>query len=182
MQETIRQDWIRELREEGLRAVDRLYLQWREEFLAFASRYGGAEDDVLDAYQDALIILYENVRKGKLTELTSSPKTYLFSIGKYTLLNSLKRQGKQRELATNLVAEQATTWTPPDDGLSDRQQQLLGALQGLGKSCRELIDLFYYQRLSIREIVAQTGLKNENTVKAQKSRCVKSLRENMQKV
>ncbi len=181
MAETIHQDWIRELREEGLRAVEKLYAQWREEFLAFASRYGGSQDDVLDAYQDALIILYENVRKGKLTELSSSPKTYLFSIGKYTLLNSLKRQGKQRTLVSEAV-EQEVSWTPPDDELNDRQQRLMVALKGLGKSCQELIDLFYYQRLSIREIVAKTGLKNENTVKAQKSRCVKSLRANMQKV
>lgn len=181
MQKTIHQDWIRKLREEGLGAVDRLYLQWREEFLAFASRYGGSQEDVLDAYQDALVILYENVRKGKLTELSSSPKTYLFSIGKYTLLNSLKRQGRQSALASEVVEEEAS-WMPVDDELSDRQQSLLQALKALGKSCRELIDLFYYQRLSIREIVAKTGLKNENTVKAQKSRCVKSLRANMQKV
>lgn len=181
MAKAIHQDWIRALREEGLRAVERLYTQWREEFLAFASRYGGSQDDVLDAYQDALVILYENVRKGKLTELSSSPKTYLFSIGKYTLLNNLKRQGKQRALVSETV-EQAVNWTPVDDELNDRQQRLMEALKGLGKSCRELIDLFYYQRLSIREIVAKTGLKNEDTVKAQKSRCVKSLRANMQKV
>ena len=124
MQKTIGQDWIRELREEGLSAVERLYAQWREEFLAFASRYGGSQDDVLDAYQDALIILYENARKGKLTELTSSPKTYLFSIGKYTLLNSLKRQGKQQTLVPE-VAEQEPAWTSPDDELSDEEQAML---------------------------------------------------------
>lgn len=175
------QDWIVELKQEGLQAVERLYEQWREEFLAFAHRYGASQEDILDAYQDALIILYENVRKGKLKKLSSTPKTYLFSIGKYTLLNKLKRQGKEREVAQEATAS-TVEWEEVDDQLNDRQQQLLAALERLGKSCRELINLFYYQKLSIREIVAQTGLKNENTVKAQKSRCVKSLRENMQKV
>lgn len=178
MIETKGQDWITELRQKGLSAVEGMYQQWRSDFLAFAQRYQVSEEDRLDAYQDAIIILYENVRSGKLTELSSSPKTYLFSIGKYTLLNKQKAARKQTTLETAQL-EDRTDWEVPTDELAERQQKMYQVLKQLGASCQELIQLFYYQRLSIKEIVLKTGLKNENTVKAQKSRCIKSLRERL---
>ena len=178
MAEVSSQQWIERLRAQGLSAIEALYEQWRADFLAFANRYQMRDEDVLDVYQDALITLYENVRTGRLQELSSSPKTYLFSIGKYMLLNKLKQQGREVALKVEHVKEEAS-WEAVDNQLNPRQEQLLRALENLGGSCRKLIQLFYYQKLSIKEIVAQTGLKNENTVKAQKSRCVKTLRQNM---
>lgn len=65
----------------------KIYREYRKEFLSWAyNNYGAGEDDALDSFQDAMIILYKNVREGKLTDLQSSLKTYLFSIGKNVLL------------------------------------------------------------------------------------------------
>ncbi|MEM9928992.1 MAG: sigma-70 family RNA polymerase sigma factor [Bacteroidota bacterium] len=159
----------------GLAAVEDLYLSWREDFIAFAKKYPAPEDDVLDAYQDALIVLYENVVSGKLQTLTSSLKTYLFSVGKYTLINKLKANNKL--VAYKPDINEATP--PTEDPLNERQQAMFQALQHLGDQCQRIIELFYFQRQSIKSIVNITGLKNENTVKAHKSRCLKSLKEKL---
>ncbi|MEM9936719.1 MAG: sigma-70 family RNA polymerase sigma factor, partial [Bacteroidota bacterium] len=51
------------------------------------------------------------------------------------------------------------------------------AYQQMGDKCRELLKLFYYRGFSIKEIVVETGYKDENTVKSYKSRCLKKLKE-----
>lgn len=173
-------DWILNLRQNGLQAIETLYQEWRNDFVAFAQRYGAPEEDILDAYQDAVVVLYENILNGKLQQFSSTPKTYLFSIGKYKLLNKLKAKNKLVGLSAN-ESEGAEEWTYPEQDLNQRQQRMYQALKQLGASCQQLIQLFYYQKLSIREIVVKAGFKNENTVKAQKSRCIKSLRERLQK-
>jgi RNA polymerase sigma-70 factor (ECF subfamily) len=169
--------WLDRLRDEGLTAVEALYLSWREDFIAFAQKYAAPEADVLDAYQDAIIILYDNVTNEKLTNLTSSLKTYLFSIGKYTLLNKIK--ANQRVVAYEANDTEEPLPPEPEPALNERQVAMFQALQGLGDRCQKIINLFYFEKQSIKSIVSLTGLKNENTVKAHKSRCLKSLREKM---
>jgi RNA polymerase sigma-70 factor (ECF subfamily) len=169
--------WLERLRVEGLSAVEALYLSWREDFIAFAHKYAAPEADVLDAYQDAIIILYENVINEKLTNLTSSLKTYLFSVGKYTLLNKIK--ASQLVVAFEVDDTEESPLSAEEPVLDERQTAMFQALQGLGDRCQKIINLFYFEKQSIKSIVSLTGLKNENTVKAHKSRCLKSLREKM---
>ena len=171
--------WIARLKAEGLTALESLYLAWRTDFLEFAKRYDASKEDILDVYQDALIIFYENIKSGKLNELTSSPKTYLFSVGKYTLLNKLK--GRHNLVNLEIEKVEQPTGLEPIEPLNNRQELMLNALKQLGPTCKRLIELFYYEKLSIKEIVTELNLKNENTVKAHKSRCIKSMREKINK-
>ena len=74
------QQLLSRIQEEGMSALEEVYREYREDFLHFALRFGLSESECLDAYQDVMIAFYENVKEGKLTTLTSSLKTYLFSI------------------------------------------------------------------------------------------------------
>ena len=95
------QELLSRIQEEGMSALEEVYREYREDFLHFALRFGLSESECLDAYQDVMIAFYENVKEGKLTTLTSSLKTYLFSIGKYNLLNQLKN--KKRTAPTEAI-------------------------------------------------------------------------------
>ena len=65
------------------KVLEKLYDDIRQPFLVWASQlYQCESEDAVEIYQKAYTILYMNVRNGKLTSLTSSVKTYLFSIGK----------------------------------------------------------------------------------------------------
>jgi len=170
-------DWIRELRTYGLEALQPVYQIYREDFLQFCRSYGAEDDDILDVYQDAIIALYENVVTGKLQQLRSSLKTYIFSIGKHLLLNKLKR-GQRTTLEENPLSDseiiKPIVWKNLE--LSQQQQRMQQALDTLGGTCRELLLLFYYERFSMEAIAARMGYKNTNTAKAHKARCMKSLR------
>lgn len=165
------------LRSEGSNGLKQFYESYRNDFMAFARKYTSAEEDVLDVYQDTVIAFYENVSREKIKTLRSSLKTYLFSIGKYKLIDHLKRKGKtissddpeySRELIDDSVEEKIQ--------LNEQQTQLKQALNQLGEQCRDLLLLFYYRRYSIDAIREEMNYKNDNVVKAHKSRCMKKLR------
>ena len=61
--------------------------------------------------------------------------------------------------------------------LTENQNKLYTALNKIGTRCRNILELFYLQGLSIKEILATENYSSENTVKAQKSRCLKQLKE-----
>lgn len=159
-------------------ALDQFYVEHRSAFLRFASRYQLVQEDVLDAYQEAVIVFFEQLMAGKLDALKSSVKTYLFSIGKYKLIDRIREKDKTLPMLENQLDERWETNAQEEQlTLTHRQQQLREALDELGGKCRELLLLFYYQRYSIDAIRTAMGYKTDNVVKAHKSRCMKSLRE-----
>jgi len=59
---------------------------------------------------------------------------------------------------------------------TDRQKALAQRMNEISDSCRSLLKLFYYRGLTIDDIVEQTHYKDSNTVRSQKSRCLKHLK------
>ncbi len=166
---------IQSVREDGMKALESVYRAFRGEFLGFGRRFQVSDADILDAFQDAIIAFYENVMEGKIEELGSSVKTYIFSIGKYQLLNKLKRDKRTVD-----EIESSMEFENPFQNkfhLTHQQTMMKSALDNLGKQCQRLILLFYYRRFSIEAIMHEMNYSNENTVKANKSRCMKSLKE-----
>lgn len=157
--------------------LERFYEQHRAAFILFASRYGLEEADVLDAYQDAVIALYEQVVEGRLKELSSSIKTYLFAIGKNKLVDRLRAKGRELKQLDPVEIDQVglEEWEEKIE-LSHRQLKVKAALDQLGGPCQQLLLLFYYQRYSIEAIRLEMGYHTDNVVKANKSRCMKKLR------
>lgn len=165
---------LKELKLGNRDLLGRLYLEHRDAFLAFSKKFPLDETDRLDAWQDALVVLYDNICSGRLIELKSSLKTYLFSIGKYILLAELRRRDKVF-LAAETEGELLSELVFPDEG-KDEDEYMQLALKDLGESCRELLTYYYYENFSIEAIAIRMGYANENTVSAQKSRCLKKLK------
>ncbi len=157
------------------------YTSFKSDFIAFAYKYTRDKEIILDVYHDAFIILYENILSSKLVELHSSLKTYVFSIGKYTLINRLKKESSVSDLnedfQDNALAQVHVSEF--DFGAEGEFTRVREQMAQLGEKCRELLSLFYYKKYSIEAIMHQMGYKNENTVKAHKSRCIKTLREKL---
>lgn len=154
----------------------RLYDAHRAAFVAFAHTYKISEEIGIEIYQDAFIVLYENVASGKLTSLSSSIKTYLFSIGKYKILEHHRARKKLVRVTEDEFDVVTHEIVMEEEIENTQQQQLQEILPKLGKRCRNILELFYLQGLKIDEIKQAEGYENANTVKAQKSRCLKQLK------
>ncbi len=155
------------------REIEKLYNQYRNGFILFLSRYGLPQDELTDIYQDAVVALIENARKGLMDDLEVELKTYLFAIGKFMVF---KRLRKEKEInAEDLIFE----WY--DAGNEETESpRLREALNRLGGRCYELLNLFYYQGKKLDEIQVLMGYDKKDVLKSQKSRCLKQLKEMME--
>ncbi len=164
-----------ELRKGNRMVFEALYTDHRVAFINYGKGFELVEDVLLDIYQDATIALFQNFVTKQVVLETSSVKTYLFGIGKFMILTHLKKTKhvyldklEQREY------DQIEIETPEE---TLESKQLAKGFKLLGEKCKELLRLYYYRSLTIKEIVEHSQYKDENTVKSYKSRCMRQLRE-----
>lgn len=163
-------------------AFKKVYEDNRALFLNFAKKYTLGDEEVLDVYQDAYVALYENIHNGKFSELKSAIGTYLISIGKYKIMERLRKNSKQtnNEFLLNKVEEvdnEIEEFDIIQDELSPEQKLLKQYFEKLGEKCKQILNLFYYKQYNIKEIMVEGNYNSENVVKSQKSRCLKTLKE-----
>jgi len=155
-----------------------LYKLHRQEFINWVwQQYKMESDDAADVFQDTIITLRRNIVKGKLVELTSSLKTYLFAIGRNLALSRLKQNKKWYTNPDILELEEdgqeSITATLE---LNERQVWVKTLIAKLGEPCVSILRLYYYKSYSMEAIASTLGYKNENVVKSQKLRCIKALK------
>ncbi|AWW30178.1 sigma-70 family RNA polymerase sigma factor [Echinicola strongylocentroti] len=170
---------IQSIRNGNKKDLGKVYTIHKPQFVDFAKKYTKEEDMILDIYQDSVIILYENILSGKLATLQSSLKTYLFAIGKHKLMEYSRKKGKAPHV--NIPIEEINLFEEIDPygmDLEDEKAILLQtAYRKLGQKCREVLRLFYYEGKKLDEIQQTLRYDSKDTVKSQKSRCLKQLKE-----
>ncbi|UZO82204.1 sigma-70 family RNA polymerase sigma factor [Aquimarina sp. ERC-38] len=170
---------IRLLKKGGNHSLEKMYTSYRTSFIQFAGKYDLTHDDVIDIYQESFIALREHAIRGKLDDIKSSVKTYLFSIGKYKIYDLLKQKQKTttfEDLPEDTETE-ALSYIFKEAEPSPQSKRLHESFKKLGKRCQEMLTLFYYRGLTIDEITLSLGYENKSVVKSQKSHCLKALKE-----
>ena len=166
--------------EESIRTF---YRDHRNEFIHYGLKHNIDKENLIDIFQDIVIIYFEQKESGKINNLRCTEKTYLFSLGKYKIIDFLRRNSRTINVTHDQLPDESVDPKIINEvGLTDHQKLLAAGMEQLGKKCREIIFLFYYQQLSIVEIAATMGYKTENVVKANKSRCMKTLRQIVNKM
>lgn len=173
---------LEDLRQGSDQTLRQVYEENRDKFLNYARRYNLPEDENIDVYQDAYIIFYDNVMDGKIQSFTSSISTYLFGIGKYLILDRLRKNKKMvgNNFDLSLVKEDDNliqNIEMEEQDMTPEQELLARHFKDLGKQCQELLTLYYYRGFTIKEIMESENYNSENVVKSAKSRCMKTLRE-----
>jgi RNA polymerase sigma factor (sigma-70 family) len=156
-----------------------LYKLYRDEFIKWIC-YNNAcsEDEAKDAFQEAIIIFYQNIHEGKITELTSGVKTYLFSIGRFKVLNGIKKT--QRLVTFDRVPEinvMEPTENPIDDSHNEEynQETIKKYLSLQCEDCQKVLKMFYFEGLDMKTIAEKMGYKNSDVAKKKKYECFKKL-------
>ncbi|WP_420572285.1 RNA polymerase sigma factor [Kordia sp.] len=162
------------LRSDDKKALETIYVQYKNEFLNYSKKYGLDRLSALDIYQDAIIAMHHNFVSSQLVLTSSSIKTYLFGIGKFKILKKLKEEDKFLRVETE---EKGYTEIQIEESSPSEQSVVLSAhLKKISESCRKVLELFYYRNLTVDEIVQLTEYKDGNTVRSHKSRCLKRLK------
>lgn len=155
-----------------------LYHEYRDRFIALGYEYGLTETEGLEIFHDSFIILKNHAKKGNLDKVEHQLSTYFITIGKYRIFDFLKKRGRSPLQFQHELPELAEDVEHQhDEQITDIQALVLEELKTLTPACRKMLTLFYLEGLSIEEIVTVGKYDNVNVVRAQKSRCLKILKE-----
>ena len=160
-----------------------VYLNNRTPFVRFLQKqFQASEEDALETYQFSILRLYDNIVYGRLTELSSSLQTYLFSIGKNVYREQLRLKQKENPSDTQfllrLVMDENTT-TQDEVLLQEKEikyKKMAAGLLKMGNPCKALLEYFYYDKWSMQQIADALGFKNTNVAKTKKGKCLKRLK------
>ncbi len=163
--------------------LERLYAQYRSEFIIWAGRrYNCADDTSAEVYQRAFIILYYNIKDGKITELKSSLKTYLFAIAKNVFRERFRDKHNKTSDIEQGAAIQEVDYDIDETYKKEHQKKVVARLlQRIGEPCKTVLHLFFFKNYSVEAIAITMGYKDERVVSKRKSVCLKQLRELMKK-
>ncbi|MEL7146436.1 MAG: sigma-70 family RNA polymerase sigma factor [Bacteroidota bacterium] len=179
MREASDQAVVNSLKKGNDASFRQFYLEERIPFIQWCQKNTPlSEDEIGDLYQEAQMHLYENIVGGRLSKLTSSLKTYLYSIAKNQLKTRFKKMVviKKHE---EQVHEHLTYLKEPEEVAPDQKKrinQLADGIAAMAQPCKSLLLLFYYENLRFKEIASRLGYKNESVAKNQKKRCLEKLK------
>ncbi len=158
-------------------ALTSIYTDNKESFVNYAHKFSVSNEIIVDIYQDATIALYENAIDGKMNNLKCSIKTYLFSIGKNMIYEQLRKDKKAVLVNTDLLKDEFDhDITYDTEVLNNNQIQLQNGFKLLGEQCKKILTLFYYNGLTLDEIMQSLNYSKKDVVKSQKSRCLAKLK------
>ena len=160
------------------KAIESYYHSHRSHFISWAQlNYNISLSDCQDVYQEVMIILVTKIQNKQITKITSSLKTLLFGIGKQLIRNRVKliynKGVREEKYYRKVINEQVNN--EPDD----RFVIIMSILDDMKEPCRSLLKLFYIDNISLKEIAVTLNYKSAESVKVQKHRCLKQLKENI---
>ncbi|MEM7370387.1 MAG: sigma-70 family RNA polymerase sigma factor [Bacteroidota bacterium] len=171
------QEAFKQLRDGSEEILKTLYRKYRGEFGQWAMKKRDcSQEEALDAFQEGMIILYEKIQSGHITELRSTLKTLLFGIAKNRLYKHLPKEVKMTpEIHSGLPEEEVSTWGEWES--NELAEQLARLVAKMKAPCDQILYFFYYRNFSMESIANRLGYSNERVAKTQKNRCMKRLRQ-----
>src|SRR4029079_1220186 len=155
-----------------------LYQQHFESLSSFIIHNNGNAEDAQDVFQEVLVAFIQLVKQEKFRG-ESSIKTFLFAMNRNIWFNELKRRKRAIEREIKYDKMQPAEEEQVDQIIENREAsgKLIQVLESLGESCKKILLLYYYENLSMTEILAQLDYENEQVVRNKKYKCMKKLEE-----
>jgi RNA polymerase sigma factor (sigma-70 family) len=175
-------DLVEAIREKDLleQAILQLYEDHAEITSSFIMGKGGTEQDADDIFQETIVSFIDSVQKGKFRQ-EAGIRTFLISISKNIWYNEIRRRQRAGNREKIFEMDRDQEEGPVTETIHDREmkQQMNKLLQELGESCKKILELFYYENLSMKEIVTQMHYENEQVVRNKKYKCLQELTDKM---
>lgn len=143
-------------------------------------RRADAEDVFIDAYE----VFQKRIRSGniKLETLTCSPESFFYAIGKNKSLALLRTKKKMVDVQPEEIESLQQAEIPfdiADENLEARVESLKENMAKMPSKPRQILELYYHQGKSHKEIAKILKYANERTSRRVKHRALKYLKELM---
>lgn len=157
---------VKEETREGL--FTRLYLEGFPAVARHISRSGGNLEEARDIFQETLLVYYERVVIAGF-QPEKVHKAYLLGIAKNMWLKKCRKGSHTEPLDDLDIAEPASEQV--------RTEKLLSFLKQTGEKCMDLLQSFYYEKLSMEILSKRFGFKSERSATVQKYKCLEKMRD-----
>jgi len=168
-------DILQRIKVDDPRIVTQLYKQYHGEFTGYIRKkypdFGMAEAE--DIFSDCFQVFCGDIKGGQLNSISGTIKSYFYKIGWRLAYDEYHRKGRANG---GTIPEPQI---PSEEDWNDKEKQSLMLVQtvgGLTEPCKTLLELFWFKEKSDKEIVELTDYKSADTVKNQRSRCLKTLK------
>ncbi len=153
-----------------------IYQEYSDKISSFLMNYGASEQEAQDVFQEMVVAFIDIVKKDRYRP-EAKLGTFLTAVAKNMWFNEVKK--KERSAIREKHFEKGRDQVEADVSqlISEREmkKQMRDLLYKLDEPCRKILLLFYYENLSMKEIVQHLPYENEQVVRNKKSKCLQSL-------
>lgn len=141
------------------------------------------KEDIEDIFQESLIVLMRKVKSnGLIIPREGVIFSYLVEIGKRTACNFLRKQNHLSSAdAVTILAKQHYNSEDNDMAAEEKQQMqndfLDRVFDSMPAECRQLLKLFYWERKPMDDIASILGMRNADSAKTKKSKCMNKFKD-----
>jgi RNA polymerase sigma factor (sigma-70 family) len=161
-------------------AIRYIYQSYFEDLSSLIIHNSGTRQDAEDTIQEVIVTFIDVVRNGRFRG-ESSIKTFLMSLTRNIWLNNLRK--KERSSARDVIFEKQREQVEDNmlEHIAEREKkkQVLLLLDQAGEMCKKILLLFYFQELSMKEMLAHLPYDNEQVIRNKKSKCLQKLSEQL---
>ncbi len=157
------------------KVLDFVYENFFHQIKALINQNNGTDEDARDIYQDAIMVIYQKVKKDDLS-LNCSFGTYLYSVCRLLWLKQLEKKKLNKLFVEDSVmfVELAEDEILNADDLNERYKLYQDHFKRLSYNCQKILELFL-AKIPLKEIARILGLKSDQYVKKRKHQCKEKL-------
>jgi len=154
-----------------------LYKKFFQMVYSLVRLNSGSRIHAEDVFQETLVVIYENIRKGNFRE-ESRLSTYLYSISRNIWYKEFSRIYRQLKFSDSYDFDDRVEECWSED--STKSKLIEELFKMTTKKCAELLKFFYFEKLSNEEIMKRFGQSSVSSIKSQKYRCLQQLMTNLE--
>lgn len=170
---------IDKLKKEESASFGMLYKSYFPTIASYIKHNSGSDQDAEDIFQEAIIVLLNKVRQPEFV-LSSSLKTYLFSISKNLWLKRL-RDNKPAVILTEDHTLLETQYLLPEQEENTNNEKVVTWFQKITIHCQRILKAIFYLNEPMENLMIKMGWKNKHTATNQKYKCIEQIRKESKK-
>lgn len=147
----------------------------------FICKNSGNEEEAYDIFQDAIVLLYKQVKLNRFNE-SYKITGFLFTVCKNLWINRVKK--KNRLVSFDGYSHDISIENNVLNDIVTKEKRVLlhQIFSDTGKKCLEILKYSIFENLSMEEICKKMGFASANAAKTQNYRCKQLLIEKAKKI
>lgn len=162
-------------------AIQYLYSTHYRYLERYVRQNNGDEDDAADIIQECFLVFIKLIEENKFRQ-EASIKSYLYAITKNLWITELRKRKSMTMRGEIYTQEKEAIETDISSTLikNESHELIMGIFKELGEKCKSILYKFYYEDLSMKEIMMLEDFSNEQVLRNKKHKCLKGLIEKIQ--